>query len=32
MTMLTDGLKFKNKEEEVKNYDIAELLAMGLGL
>ncbi len=27
MTMLTDGLKYKNKEEEIKNLDIAELLA-----
>lgn len=26
MTMITDGLKFKGKEDEVKNYDIAELL------
>ena len=25
MTMITDGLKYKNKEEEIKNYDIAEL-------
>ena len=32
MTMLTDGLKYKNKEEELKNYDIAELVAMELGL
>ncbi|GAB1404659.1 (Fe-S)-binding protein [Lentimicrobium sp.] len=32
MTMLTDGIKFKDKEEEVKNYDIAELLALSLGL
>ena len=32
MTMLTDGLKYKNKEEEVKNYDIAELIAMDLDL
>lgn len=32
MTMLTDGLKYKNKEEEVKNYDIAELVAISLGL
>ncbi|PLW94818.1 MAG: CoB--CoM heterodisulfide reductase [Marinilabiliales bacterium] len=27
MTMLTDGLKYKNKEEEIKNLDIAELIA-----
>jgi len=32
MTMITDGLKYKNKEEEVKNYDIAELIAMDLDL
>jgi heterodisulfide reductase subunit D len=30
MNMLTDGLKYKNMEEEVKNYDIAELIAMAL--
>jgi heterodisulfide reductase subunit D len=32
MIMLTDGLKYKNKEEEVKNYDIAELIVMAMGL
>ena len=32
MTMMTDGIKYKNKEERVKNYDIAELVSMGLGL
>jgi heterodisulfide reductase subunit D len=32
MTMLTDGLKYKNKEEEVFNYDIAEIIAMALDL
>ena len=32
MTMLTDGIKYQNKEEEIKNYDIAELMAMSLGL
>jgi Fe-S oxidoreductase len=26
MTMLTDGLKYKNREEEIKNLDIAELV------
>jgi heterodisulfide reductase subunit D len=31
MTMITDGLKYKNREEEVKNYDIAELIALALG-
>jgi len=32
MTMMTDGIKYKNKEEEVKNYDIAELVSMSLSL
>jgi Fe-S oxidoreductase len=32
MTMMTDGIKYKNKEEEVKNYDIAELIVMSLDL
>ncbi len=32
MTMMTDGLKYKNKEEEIKNYDIAELIAISIGL
>jgi Fe-S oxidoreductase len=32
MTMITDGLKYKNKEEEIKNYDIVELIAMDLDL
>ncbi len=31
MTMLTDGLKYKNKEEEIYNYDIAELVVMAMG-
>ncbi len=31
MIMMTDGLKYKNKEEEIKNYDIAELIALALG-
>ena len=30
MTMLTDGLKYKNKEEEIKNLDIAELIVRAL--
>ena len=30
--MITDGLKYKNKEEEIKNLDIAELVAMSLNL
>lgn len=32
MVMLTDGIKYQNKEEEVKNYDLAELIAMSMGL
>ena len=32
MTMMTDGIKYKNKEEEVKNYDIVELVSMSLKL
>ena len=32
MTMLTDGLKYKNREEEIKNYDIAELIVQSLEL
>jgi len=32
MTMLTDGIKFKDKKDEVKNFDIAELIAEDLGL
>jgi heterodisulfide reductase subunit D len=32
MTMMTDGLKYKNKEEEIRNLDIAELVAQALRL
>ena len=32
MVMMTDGLKYKNKEEEIKNYDLAELVVMALDL
>jgi Fe-S oxidoreductase len=32
MTMITDGLKYKNREEEIQNLDIAELVAQSLGL
>jgi heterodisulfide reductase subunit D len=32
MNMLTDGIKYKNQETEVKNYDIAELVVMALKL
>jgi Fe-S oxidoreductase len=30
MVMLTDGIKYKNKEEEILNYDIIEMIAKGL--
>lgn len=32
MTMITDGLKYKNREEEVRNLDIAELIVQSLNL
>ncbi|MDR2886400.1 MAG: (Fe-S)-binding protein [Bacteroidales bacterium] len=32
MTMLTDGLKYKNREEDIKNLDIVELMAQSLEL
>ena len=32
MVMMTDGIKYKNKEEEMKNYDIVELVSMGMGI
>jgi len=32
MTMFTDRVKYKNKEEAVKNLDVAELIAIELGL
>jgi heterodisulfide reductase subunit D len=32
MVMITDGLKYKDRQEDVKNYDIAELVALSLGL
>lgn len=32
MVMMTDGIKYSNKEESVKNYDIAELVSMSLGI
>lgn len=30
MTMITDGIKYKDKIDTIKNYDIAELIAMDL--
>jgi Fe-S oxidoreductase len=32
MNMLTDGIKYKNQEETMKNYDIAELIVQSLQL
>ena len=32
MTMITDGIKYKNREEKMKNYDLAELIVMSLDL
>ena len=32
MTMLTDGLKYKNREHEIRNLDIAELISQSLKL
>jgi Fe-S oxidoreductase len=32
MVMMTDGLKYKNKEEEIKNYDLAELVVQVLDI
>lgn len=31
-TMLTDGIKYKNKNEEVRNLDIAEIIVEAIGL
>jgi hypothetical protein len=31
MTMLTDGIKDREKEDEVKNLDVVELLAAACG-
>jgi heterodisulfide reductase subunit D len=32
MTMITDGLKYKNRENEIKNLDIAELIVQSLDI
>jgi heterodisulfide reductase subunit D len=32
MTMMTDGIKYKNQEDSISNKDIAELVAEALGL
>jgi hypothetical protein len=30
MVMMTDGIKYKNKEESMKNYDLAELVSKAM--
>ena len=32
MTMITDGIKYKNREDDLKNLDIAEIVAQSIGL
>jgi hypothetical protein len=32
MTMLTDGIKLKNKESELQNIDVAEIIEKALEL
>lgn len=32
MTMMTDGIKYKNKEDKMENFDLAELIAKSLDL
>ncbi len=32
MVMITDGIKYKNREESMQNYDIAEMVSMGMGI
>ena len=32
MTMMTDGVKYKNKEEQVRNMDIAEVVVEAMEL
>jgi Fe-S oxidoreductase len=32
MVMMTDGIKYKNREDDLKNYDIAELVTMAMGI
>ena len=32
MTMVTDGIKYKNREDDVKNLDIAELIVQSLNI
>jgi hypothetical protein len=30
MVMMTDGIKYKNKEDSMKNWDIAEMVAISM--
>ena len=32
LTMLTDGVKYLNKENDIRNLDLAEILALEMGL
>ncbi len=32
MTMMTDGIKYKNQEEKMQNFDIAEMIAIDLNI
>jgi Fe-S oxidoreductase len=32
MTMITDGIKYKNREEDIRNLDIAELIVQSLNI
>ena len=32
MVMMTDGIKYKNQEENMKNVDIAEMIVESLGI
>src|SRR5690606_29918854 len=32
MTMVRDGIKSQSKEDEIKNYDVVEVLAMAMGI
>jgi Fe-S oxidoreductase len=32
LTMMTDGVKNKNREAEIPVYDLAEMLAKGMGI
>jgi hypothetical protein len=32
MVMLTDGIKFRDQQQQIKNMDLAELLAENLGI